>query len=185
MTANKVCVDPGHGMSNRSPNVFDPGAGHVEGSHPFREADIVLKYGLELKDVFRARGISVFMTWDDNTNHAPVGQRAKNAEKAGCDTSISLHMNDVDDDSATGLEVLYRDDTDKALADRMSDAFATTTGIKKRTSKKRTDLAALKFNKVAILIDLGFIANDKDRSTLLNPQIRQAVCEKIADVVLT
>ncbi len=46
---DKVCVDPGHGMSNRSKNVFDPGAVHVENGFTFREADIALKYGLILK----------------------------------------------------------------------------------------------------------------------------------------
>lgn len=184
MSVRKVCIDPGHGMSNRSSNVFDPGAGHVEGTHAFREADIVLKYGLELKDVLRSRGIPVFMTRDDNTDQAPVGKRAGNAEKAGCDTFISLHLNDIDDDSANGLEVLYRDDKDMEFADKMRDALVKITGIKKRDNKKRTDLAVLKFNGKAILIELGFIANDKDRNVLLNPQIRQAVCEKIADVIL-
>ena len=184
MAVNKVCVDPGHGMSNRSANVFDPGATHVEGAHTFREADIALKYGLELKDVFRARNIPVFMTRDDNTDQAPVGQRATNAENAGCDVLVSLHLNDFDDDEANGLEVLYRDDADKALADKMRDALVKETGIKKRDNKKRTDLAVLKFKGRAILIELGFIAHDKDRNKLLNPQVRQSVCERIADVVL-
>jgi len=34
------------------------------------------------------------------------------------------------------------------------------------------------------LIELGFIANDQNRETLLNPQKRQSICERIADVVL-
>jgi N-acetylmuramoyl-L-alanine amidase len=31
----------------------------------------------------------------------------------------------------------------------------------------------------------GFIAFDKDRDTMLNPQIREDVCKAIADVLLT
>jgi N-acetylmuramoyl-L-alanine amidase len=41
----KICVDPGHGMSNRAPGVFDPGATHTENGFQFREADIALSYG--------------------------------------------------------------------------------------------------------------------------------------------
>lgn len=77
-------------MSNRQLGVFDPGATHVENGFLFREADIALRYGLALKDVFRANGIEVFMTRDDATDHAPVGQRAAMARNAGCDVFVSL-----------------------------------------------------------------------------------------------
>src|SRR3954447_11402084 len=103
----KVCVDPGHGMSNRKANVFDSGCTHTEDGFLFREADIVLKYGLSLKDVLRARGIDVFMTRDDNTDQAPVGMRASNAKNAGCDRYVSIHVNDADSDDANGFEVLF------------------------------------------------------------------------------
>src|SRR5262249_44810565 len=34
-----------------------------------------------------------------------------------------------------------------------------------------------------ILIELGFISNDRDRTELLNPQVRASVCATIADVL--
>lgn len=180
----KVCIDPGHGMSNRQMGVFDPGATHVENGFLFREADIVLRYGLTLKDEFRARGTSVFMTRDDETDHAPVGKRAAMAQSAGCSVFISLHLNDVDDDTANGLEVLYRDAEDLALAQKLQDALVAATQMRSRGVKQRTDLAVLKFQGTAVLIELGFIANDSDRETLLSAQVRASVTEAIADVVL-
>ena len=179
----KVCVDPGHGMSNRSRNVFDPGCTHSENGFLFREADIVLKYGLTLKDVLRSRGIDVFMTRDDDGDHAPVGQRAGNAKAAGCEIFVSIHVNDVDDDRANGLEVLYGDNKHKDLAGAMQKALLTATELKKRDNKLRTDLAVLRFRGPAVLIELGFIANDKDRETMLNPQVREKVCVAVADVL--
>jgi len=86
----KICIDPGHGMSNRSPGVFDPGCTHRENGTLFQEADIVLKYSLSLKDVLRARGIDVFMIRDDSSDPAPVGLRAKSAKSAGCD-QVCIH----------------------------------------------------------------------------------------------
>jgi len=180
----KVAVDPGHGMSNRQFGVFDPGAIHVENGIKHEEASIALKYGLSLKDVFRARQHEVFMTRDDSQDHAPVGQRAGNAKAAAAKVFISLHLNDFDDDSANGLEVLFRGDDDKPLAQKLQTALVQVTGFKNRGIKQRNDLAVLKFQGVAVLIELGFIAHDQNRETLLNPQKRQAICDKIADVVL-
>lgn len=182
--AIKICIDPGHGMSNRSMGVFDPGAVHVEGSTRFEEATIALKYALTLKDEFRARGTDIFMTRDDAEDHAPVGQRAANAKNAGCGMLISLHLNDFDDDAANGFEVLFGASANKALAQRMQSAILAIIRMKDRGVKQRTDLAVLKFAGPAVLIELGFIANDRDRETLLNPQIRAAICKAIADVAL-
>jgi N-acetylmuramoyl-L-alanine amidase len=180
----KVCVDPGHGMSNRQTGVFDPGATHIENGFLFREADIALRYGLSLKDVFRANGIDVFMTRDDSADHAPVGTRASMAKAAGCDVFISLHLNDFDDDSANGLEVLFRDTDDKALAQKLQEALVKVTKMKDRKIKQRTDLAVLKFQGPAVLIELGFIANDGDRVKLLAAQVRDAVTRKIATTTM-
>lgn len=180
----KICIDPGHGMSNRQIGVFDPGATHVENGFEFREATIALRYALSLKDVLRARQIDVFMTRDDDTDHTPVGSRAGMAKAAGCDAYISLHLNDFDDDSANGLEVLYRDADDKALAAKLQTALIDVTKMRDRKIKQRGDLAVLKFDGVAVLIELGFIANDQDRAKLLNAQMRDAMTSTIATVAV-
>src|ERR1044072_839233 len=128
----KVAIDPGHGMSNRQFGIFDPGATHIENLVRHEEASIALKYGLTLKDVFRARQHDVFMTRDDNQDHAPVGQRAGNAKAAGAKVFISLHLNDFDDDSANGLEVLFRGQEDKPLAQKLQTALLQVTNFKDR-----------------------------------------------------
>ena len=181
----KVCVDPGHGMSNRQLGIFDPGATHTENGFLFREADIVLRYGLALKDVFRAQGVEVFMTRDDSTDHAPVGKRAQMATSAACDVFIALHLNDFEDDAANGIEVLYRDSDDKVLAQKLQEALVKVTKMKDRKIKQRTDLAVLKFQGLAVLIELGFIANDGDRAKLLDAQMRDAITRKIAEITVT
>lgn len=180
----KICVDPGHGMSNRQTGVFDSGAVHVEQGFLFREADIALRYALSLKDTLRARGIEVFMTRDDDADHAPVGRRAAMARQAGCDAFVSIHLNDVDDDRANGVEVLYRTEASKALAQKLQTALVAVTKMRDRTIKQRADLAVLKFDGLAVLVELGFIANDGDRATLLDAQMRESIVQAIADVCL-
>jgi N-acetylmuramoyl-L-alanine amidase len=179
----KICIDPGHGMSNRSAGIYDPGAVHTENGYQFQEAAIALRYCLALKDVLRAQGIDVFMTRDDDTDHTPVGQRPSMAKKAGCDALISIHLNDFDDDAANGLEVLYGNTASKPLAERLQTELLQITGMKDRKIKSRPELAVLKFQGIAVIIELGFIANDNDRNKLINAQVRDTVVRKIADCV--
>jgi len=172
-------------MGNRKPGLFDTGATHTEGSTEFQEAKIALDYGLALKNVFLVKGHSVFMTRDDNTHETPVGGRAGKAERAGAEVFISLHLNDSDDDSANGLEVLFRGDDDEPLAQALQDKLIEVTRFQDREIKRRKDLAVLKFDGPAVLIELGFIANDGNRRALINEATRAAVCEAIATVTIS
>ena len=179
----KVCIDPGHGMSNRTSGVYDPGATHTEGATRHQEADIALLYGLALKDVLRARTIPVFMTRDDATDAAPVGHRAAEAAAAGCTLFISFHLNDFEDDAANGTETLYRSAGNLGFAQQIQSAVLGTLGLRDRGCKERTDLAVLRFNGPAALIELGFITNDGDRARVMSPAARVATCEAIADQI--
>jgi N-acetylmuramoyl-L-alanine amidase len=180
----RVGIDPGHGMSNRQRGIYDPGATHVENGFRYEEATIVLKYGLVLKDIFRAKGHEVFMTRDDGEDHAPVGMRASNANNAGCRALISIHLNDYDDDSANGQEILYRDSEDRDFAQKLQDSLLAITGFRNRDIIERRDLAVLRFQGPVVLIELGFIANDGNREALLNPEKRTAICEAISKVTI-
>jgi N-acetylmuramoyl-L-alanine amidase len=179
----KFCIDPGHGMSNSQWGIFDPGAVHIENGFKFQEAAIALRYGLALKDAMRSRQAHVFMTRDDDNDHAPVGTRAKMAKDAGCDMFISVHLNDVEDDNANGLEVLYGKRENEGLAEVTRDRLCKVTGIRPRRNQLRDDLAVLKFAGPALLIELGFIGNDNDRGRLLTNQVREAVAHEICNIV--
>lgn len=179
----KVCIDPGHGMSNRQMGIYDPGATHVENGFRFEEATLALRYGLALKDALRTRHIDCFMTRDDNQDHTPVSRRTTMAKAAGCDVLVSLHFNDHDDDQANGLEVLYGNADYRKFADAMQAALQEVTKMKDRQAKQRKDLAVLRFQGPALLLELGFIANDSDRNKILSADVREAVCRRIADVL--
>lgn len=181
----KICVDAGHGMSNKKFGVFDSGAVHTENGFIFREADIALRYALSLRSAFNDEAISVFMTRDDNEDHAPVGKRASNAKAANCDVFISFHLNDFDSDTANGVETLFNDEADKTYAREIQQSLLNTLQLSDRKIKQRKDLAVLKFSGTAILIELGFIANDKDRQSILDPLKRSQTCAAIVAVTKT
>jgi len=177
----KVAVDPGHGMSNSRPGVYDPGAEYSDGTARFQEAAIALQYGLALADSLKAKGVAVFMTRDDAEDHAPYKQRARNAEAAGCNVFLALHLNSAEDHSANGAEVLYLKASDAAAAATLQRAVVRASRLRDRGTKQRPDLAVLHFSGPAFLVELGFIGNDEDRQALTNPAMRHTIAEAIAD----
>jgi len=181
----KVAIDPGHGMSNASAGVFDPGAVKRVGGVTFAEADIVLRYGHTLRRLFEDSGIEVFMTRSSSADPAPVGRRARRAADAGCTHFVSLHMNSFRTSQANGVEVQFRDSRkDKPLADALLRKLLQVTGLNDHGNDVRTDLAVLRFGPgPAVLIELGFISNDRDRNFLLEGGNRDAVCRGIFDVI--
>ncbi len=180
----RVAIDPGHGMSNRQPGTYDPGGTHDEAGFRFEEAEIALRYGLALREALRARGIAAFLTREDAGDHAPVGERAGNAKLAGAQLLVSLHVNDVEDARANGVEVLYRGEASRPLAQALQTAVVAAAKLRNRGIKPRDDLAVLRFAGPAALVELGFLGNDADRAVLIHPALRFAICEAIAEVIL-
>ncbi len=82
------------------------------------------------------------------------------------------------------MGILYREEDYLEPADKLRDALCEVTGFRPRNNVQRPDLAVLKFAGPAVLIELGFIGNGPNRAVLVNAAKRQAICEKIADVVL-
>lgn len=183
-TGLRVCLDPGHGMSNRRPGVFDPGCTHTEGGRTFLESDIVLRWAFALREQLIARGAIVFMTRENAVSPTPVGSRAPAATRERCDCLVSIHVNDADSDSAHGIETLWRHDNQRAFAVELQEALLDGLGLRDRGVKERDDLAVLSFPKKAALLELGFIANDTDRAAITDEDKIQRTCELLADAIV-
>jgi hypothetical protein len=179
----KIAIDPGHGQDNATNGLYDSGAvGKLDG-HKYEEATIALAYALKLRDKLEAGGHDVFMTRDDAIDSAPVSLRAQRAKDAGCEMFISLHLNSFEKTSANGVEVLYRSTTkDMPLADALLSKLLAVTKLGDHHNDQR-DLAVLKFTAgPAVLIELGFITNEKDLRTLLDEKMQGKIVEAIAEV---
>jgi hypothetical protein len=71
----------------------------------------------------RARNHVVFMTPDDNQDHAPVGQSA--AMQMRQEPTFSPHFISMtfDDDSPNGVDVLFRGNDDRPIAQALQTAM--------------------------------------------------------------
>lgn len=178
-----IIADPGHGMSNQRAGVYDPGAcsaGHTE-------ADIVMDWANELKEVLEAAGRKVIRTRVDAKDPAPVGKRASIARQYGGDIMISLHCNAATG-QAHGTETFFRGKEHAPMATRLNDAVVNALGtrdrgIKTEAQSQHKRLAIMAFQP-CFLIELGFIDHDGDRAAMLDPALRRKACEALAQVLL-
>lgn len=180
----KIAIDPGHGLNNAKAGKYDPGAS----AGGVTEAEIALQYGLTLKHILTQAGIECWMTRTHKNDSAPVGTRDNRANAEKCTHFISFHMNSSVLPLANGTEVFYRDDADKRLAEKVLPKVVTVLGLRDRGVKPESKthhgrLAVFNFVGPAILIELGFISNAKDRAACMDRGKRIAVCEGIRDVL--
>lgn len=179
-----IILDPGHGMSNRKPGVYDPGAE----SDGITEAEIALEWANELRAILKKRGANVVRTRVDAKDPAPVGDRAAIARRYKGDIMLSIHCNAATG-TAMGTETFYRGTQNKAQAKELNNAVVDALGTRDRGVKTENEsqhsrLAVMSFQP-CFLIEIGFIDNGHDRRLIADPERRKAACEALADVLLS
>jgi len=180
-----ICLDPGHGMSNRKPGVPDTGASVRVGKQTITEAEIVMDWANDLRTILQAMGHKVVRTRKDALDPAPVIERAHIAMTHGCDVLISLHCNAATG-TAHGTETFYRGDRNRSLARACNDAVVAALGTKDRGIKTESQSQharlAVNFPR-AVLIELGFIDFAPDRNAMLDPSKRAEACAALAEAI--
>jgi N-acetylmuramoyl-L-alanine amidase len=156
-------------------------------SNGIREADIAMAWANELRAILQAAGARVVRTRIDNSDPAPVGQRAAIAREYGGDIMLSLHCNAANS-KANGTETFYRGETNRAMAGRINDAVVgalhtRNRGAKTESASQHARLAVMAFQPT-FLLELGFIDHSGDRFKMLDPAMRRAACEALAAVLL-
>lgn len=177
-----IAIDPGHGMGNTRPGVYDPGAVAAG----IEEASVALEYGLTLKQFCVDAGVKRYLTRSGRSDSAPLGRRATDAMDARCTCLVSLHCNKFWLPTAHGVEVLW--DSGKLserLAGRLVKAVSQVTGLVNRGAKRRSLQVCRDFDAgPAVLVELGFLSNQADRRYLLVNDHRKLICRTILGVLL-
>lgn len=160
MDIHRLLIDIGHGPSNRTTGVYDPGAA----SGGLTEHGIVKAVALAAKLLLDP--FPVVVCPDDRTLSRTI--QWINRNKLPKDCLFALHMNAG---SGTGVEVYYCPDAPparKAQADLLAKTIATTLGIRNRGGKPDTASARGRIAMVrdarlpSFLIEIAFIDNPAD-----------------------
>lgn len=184
--AGKVIVlDPGHGYS-QSATVFDPGAvGNVT------EQSVNLAVSKLLEQKLTAMGATVVRLKTESEfifrNDRPIVARSY-----GADMFISLHCNSVkNNESAHGVEAYYFTPYSQPLAKFITDnisAYYDNTVYADGTQSNRGEKysyywVTLQQDFPSILVEMGFISNERECMVMADPTYQNGIAQAIADGV--
>ncbi len=178
-----VVIDPGHGG-------IDPGVTGVKTGE--KESTLNLYLAEALYKRFYADGINVILTRNSEAglhgNYSvgfklrDLNKRVEIADKSGCDLFISLHMNKFSDAKRRGAQVFYKAGDEKSKL--LSNVIQNQLNGMEESEREFTSLAGDYYvlNKVkcaAVLIECGFLSNEKDEKLLLTKEYREKIAHEI------
>ncbi|MBC8579123.1 N-acetylmuramoyl-L-alanine amidase [Zhenhengia yiwuensis] len=138
--------------------------------HGLKESVLALAIVKKLKYALEKLGVEVVLTRSSEDELITPSQRPVKAKQLKGDVLVSVHINAHSNDSASGIEVLYK--TQKDLATVVCNGMCKATGAKNRGAKYRDDLAVLNGFNESILVECGFISN-RVEANLLNQSAYQ------------
>jgi len=168
-----IVIDPGHGGS-------DCGATRAG----IKESDITLDVSQRLVAILKEKGYKVYITRNDNS-YLSLQDRVDFAEGKNEDIFISVHVNSSESTSPVGVETHYYHDYSMSLGRCVQDALS-----KYVSESPNRGLIKSKFyvinhtTKPAILVEIGFISNEKERMQLISDDRKQRTAKAIAEGVI-
>ena len=178
----KICLDAGHsyGLNGQGQ---DPGACNER--LDLKESVIAMEIVSILGKMLTNIGHEVVYTRTDGMNNMTLGYRTKYASSQNADIFISIHLNSSDNTKANGIETLrYPTKNPKtiSLAENVQRELIAATHATDRGVKLRSDLYVLKHTSMpAILVETGFISNDKEALKLKDYHYQTSLCQAIVD----
>jgi N-acetylmuramoyl-L-alanine amidase len=177
-----LVIDPGHGGKD---------AGALSKGEKFYEKNINLGIVMALKELLDKENIKVYYTRtaDDTVFLRP---RVTLANAVDCDYFISIHCNSNEVTSPNGTEVLYYDTEFNGvasgdLAQLFSDELGKNVSLRNRGTilKHMEDIFIMDKAEVPmILIEIGYLSNEKDLNYLTEPFNQKNVAQGIYNSIM-
>jgi N-acetylmuramoyl-L-alanine amidase len=192
-----IVIDPGHDLrANLTTEPIGPGSSTRKikdggGTHGvvsgLTEAELNLRVGLRLRELFQRAGLRVVMT-RTKTAGASIGNisRARIANRTGAALFLRIHADGSTDRGTRGTHTLYpalhRGWTDdiyaasKRAAGIVQSELVKALGFPDRGLQERTDFTGFNWSNVpVILVEMGFMTNPtEDRLLATNAYQRRA-----------
>ena len=177
-----IAIDAGHGG-------IDNGAAR----YGKLEKDINLAIAVKIKDILQEHGCLVVMTREDDSDYYQPGKGGKRHDletrsnminSSSADLFISIHVNAIRGDTvSSGAQVFYNPklEENKILAQTMQKSLSMLQASNKRQIKEDLHIFMLKATTVpGVLVETGFISNEKEAMLLASDSYQQKLAESIA-----
>lgn len=176
-----IVIDAGHGGKDLGAKCPDPQT---------EEKALNLQTALILNQLLQRMGYQTIMTRAEDF-FVPLKLRADFANSNRATIFVSVHYNSAPSKQAEGVEVYYYESEEnkprtaqsKVLAQKVLDKVITSTNMKSRGVKNGNFAVIRETRMPAILIEGGFMTNDKELSRLRDPAHIQLMAESIANGV--
>ncbi|WP_034328437.1 N-acetylmuramoyl-L-alanine amidase family protein [Alkaliphilus transvaalensis] len=182
--------------------VIDPGHGGIDGGTHYKteilEKDINLDIALKLRKELEKKGATVIMTretddsLDDHVNNGnrhseDLNARARIINQSQPELFISIHVNYINNIEKFGPIVFYyrSSDPSKSLAEHVHRNLSKLSAYENNHSKLEKNPLPNNFfvlrNTISpgILVETGFISNEKDRQYLQNEEHQEEIAKMI------
>ena len=178
-----VMIDPGHGGRE---------TGAIYGNVDERE--INLDVSLKLGEYLKSKGIEVVYTRTDD-RFVGLQERADMANMDRVSLFVSIHCNAAESTSANGTETYFYAPISKPvlfaqrmerqqLAECIQRNAVRSGGLADRGVKEK-NLAVLRETKMpAVLVECGFMSNQRELAVLLDPGFQQRIAEGIGNGII-
>ena len=178
-----IVLDAGHGGKDRGSNF-----GNVY------ESDINLSLVIKLKNALNKHGVDVILTRDgDYDLSSPDASRRKKSDfdnridlinNSGADMYLSIHMNYLIDSRYYGAQVFYTEEN-KELASLLQDSLIRYVESPLREKELSNSIYMYKKLKIpGVLIECGFLSNDKERRLLITDDYQNKIVNAIVEGLL-
>jgi len=173
-----IVVDAGHGGKDAGAKSPDP---------QIVEKALNLQTALLLTQYLQRMGFQTILTRGDDL-FVPLKQRADFANGNRATLFVSVHYNSAPNKKAEGVEVYFYESAENAertvkskmLAQKVLDRIVTKTETKSRGVKKGNFSVIRETKMPAILVEGGFMTNEKELSKLQDPAHQRRVAQSIA-----
>ena len=179
-----IMLDAGHGGT-------DPGAlGKLNGK-TVNEKDLTLSITYKVKAILDSNGYKTAMTRTGDTLPS-LSERPQMANDKDCALFASIHINSAEDESASGTEVYYSEENNGDEFGLTSQEFATNVldGMLKYMKSNDRGIRMANWavirrsNMPAVLIEVGFISNEKELKLMCSDDYQNKVARGIAEGII-
>ena len=178
-----IIIDPGHGGKDAGTSYED-----------VMEKDVNLDISLLLKNKLEKLGVIVLMTRDgdydlsspgiDRRKKSDFDNRINLINNSSADLYLSIHINYLDDKKVYGAQTFYTSGNED-LANLVQKEFGIM--LNSPLDSKKLDNSIYMYKKLnipGVLIECGFISNDKDRKRILSNDYSEKLSNAIINAIV-
>lgn len=171
---NKVIIlDPGHGGND---------TGALRGN--ILEKDLTLEIGLKVQNCLKEKGLTKIIMTRTNDRTLSLDERVQVANNNNADIFVSIHINASVKTEVEGIETHYYSERGYDVAKIIHKELIENIEAIDRGLFKSKFYVINHTEAPAILLELGFISNDKERNSLISEKRQMNSAQAIADGIV-